>query len=388
LLYGPGMDDEQRRTPLHAALRQQALAQDLLRSAEMARAMLGPSQELIQAARRTLQDHEAMLRSVGLDFKALSAQALDLQRTYLGPLEEARRALVATGAGDVKQWLETARAMRSLTDPERVRSGAYPGELARRIAHEEIISNRAAQDLLAQQRQILSGIQGALAGGLLNRAVRDALTASFGGSLVNDLGAVAMLQAMGGTVPAGLRAASPLVDAVATLAEVEAAVADKAADEGAVEPILTAVVATLVHHLARAKSWIERQSIIELLALLVAVLALANDYGGSGDQEATRRAIENGFAMAEARLSDIRDEIARQNAETASPKEPVRLAVARTAHVRELPTTKSRSRDKLAPGHLLELLDVRGDWFQVRYVDGLSGEVRSGWIFGKLTVPK
>ncbi|MBB4039869.1 hypothetical protein GGR34_001516 [Microvirga flocculans] len=150
----------------------------------------------------------------------------------------------------------------------------------------------------------------------------------------------------------------------------------------------TSDTATLVHHLARAKSWIERQSIIDLLALLVAMLALANDYGGSGDQEATSRAIEKGFTVAETRLSDIRDEIARQNDEAASPKEPVRLAVARTAHVRELPTTKSRSRDKLAPGHLLELLDVRGGWFQVRYVDGLSGEVRSGSIFVKLAVPK
>ena len=42
---------------------------------------------------------------------------------------------------------------------------------------------------------------------------------------------------------------------------------NKAADEGAVEPILTAVVARLVHHLAPAMSWIERQSIIDLLAL-------------------------------------------------------------------------------------------------------------------------
>ena len=388
MLYAPSMDDEQRRNSLHSALRQQALAQDLMRSAKTARAMLAPSQELIQAARRGLQAHEAVLGTLGLDFKALSAQAVDLQRANLGPLEEARRALLATGAGDVKQWLETARAMRNLTDPERFRTAAYPGELARRIAHDEIVSNHMVQDLLDQQRQFLSGVQGALAGGLLSSAVRNALTATFGGALVNDLQAAAALQAMGGTVPAGLRAASPLADAVATLAEAEATAADKTADEGAVEPILTAVVATLVHHLARAKSWIERQSIIDLLALLVAVLALANDYGGSGDQEATRRAIEKGFAMADSRLADIQDEIARQNDESASPKEPVRLAVARTAHVRELPTTKSRSRDKLAPGHLLELLDVRGDWFQVRYVDGLSGEVRSGWIFSKLTVPR
>ena len=106
------------------------------------------------------------------------------------------------------------------------------------------------------------------------------------------------------------------------------------------------------------------------------MLALANDYGGSGDQEVTFRAFEKGFAMAETRLSDIEDDIARQNAETATLKEPVRLAVAHTAHMREVPTTKSRSRDKLVPGHLLELLHVRWDWFQVRDVDGLSGEVR------------
>lgn len=251
----------------------------------------------------------------------------------------------------------------------------------------------------------------------------NALEAIYGRGLIEHATVAAAAHLSGSVRPEmdELRRASFLFNAVAILEEAEDFWNKTEAEESSLGAILRAILSSVLDHLERAKTQLERESILAVLSFVLALVTFVSDRLDSAGQETAIRSLERGFAEVgasldsladtiehqinpavsgavrslergfgevESELDRLADAVERQNDLNVNNGNHHRLVVVlRNANIRELPSTKVKVIDKVYPNQLAELVDVRGDWFFVRYYDYLSGLAKSGWIYSRLVKP-
>jgi SH3 domain-containing protein len=184
-----------------------------------------------------------------------------------------------------------------------------------------------------------------------------------------------------------LREASFLVDALATTAEIESD-----PDVADLESALGRISASFTAHFARAKSWIEQQSLLVVLTLIFSLLSLyyqkasyENDLQGGAAQEAATRALGKSFDEFGRKLNRLTETLNVDRSSEGGQQQRRLVVSARAANIRAEPNRASRKVAELRLGDIAEVLESQGEWGLIRYYDVLSGQIQIGWIYVRLT---
>jgi hypothetical protein len=382
---------------------------DFLRNQELIRKTIDSS--LNFPAQRALQEwqrQQELIRKT-LDDQLLNSGAQRVQE-WQRQQELIRKTLddqlLNSGAQRVQEWQRQQELIRKTLDDHLLNSGAQRAvqewqrqqELIRKTMDDHLLNSgaqRAVQKWQQQQHLIRKSIEDATT--TLSHAAaswhdlfekaRPDLQSIYGLGLVGRAAATAtaLCNPAAASALGGLRASSFLVDAFAQMTEREL----EGEPATTVESVLAGIADSFASHFAQAKSWIEQQSLLVILTLVISMLSLyyqrasfQNDLQSASTQETATKALERGLGEFGNKL----DRLTETMTHLGSLRDGQHLIVViRIANLRAEPTKTGAKIGKLYVGDVIEVLNRRGEWYLVRSYDALSGQTQDGWVYARLT---